>query len=170
MGYCIVDDVTKSFPRFVRDQAGSIADADIQGWLDDASGTVHAAFYNRGLDVNNLPHPRVSDPTATTPVMDQPNILRDMVRNYGIWRLASAIWATLSTTEQAMARGAYNRWETTLKGISNGLYDSIFWLRSRTTDVEPAFSGSGGADLPGGDLNSPIDQSTSRSFWKGQNF
>jgi len=157
------------FPRFMRNQPGSITDASIQGWLNDASGTVHAAFYNRGLNTDNLSHPKVSDPTQATPVTNQADILREFVRNYGIWRLASAIWATLSVTEQSMARGAYQRWETNLKGISAGLYDSLFWLYSRTTDIEPAFSGIAGGET---DSTPTVDEpnSDNKPFWLTQVF
>jgi hypothetical protein len=169
MAYCTVDDVCASFPRFVRQQAGSISDASIQAWLEDGSSTVHAGFFSLGLDVSNLSHPKVSNPNEATPVTDQANILREIVRNYGIWRLASAIWATLSTTEQAMARGAYNRWSTDLKAITAGDYDSLFWKGSRTTAIEPGFDGVAGAETECGPHTSPPDGGN-WPFFSGQVF
>ena len=169
MGYCTVDDVCKFFSRFTRNQPGSVQDADIAGWIDDASSTVHSALYQRGLDCNNLSNPLISDPTQSTPVMDQPNVLRELARNYGIWRLASSIWTTLSPTEQSSARSSFNRWTTSLKDISAGLYDKLFWYGARTVDITPAFGGIPGADQPAGPHVSP-PEGGSYPFWSGQVF
>lgn len=170
MAYATVEDIAAMFPRMVRNQDGSVQDSTISLWLDDAAGVIHSAFYSRGLEINNLSHPLISDPTATTPILDQPKILRGINIAYATWKTAEVIWNAITPAEQAMARGQYNFWQTSLKNISSGSFDKLFYIGARTVDIFPAFGGVGGAEIDGTPSTAPIDDSTTRAFFKNQIF
>ena len=53
--------------------------------------------------------------------------------------------------------------------VAAGLYDSLFWLYSRTTDIEPAFSGIAGGET---DSTPTVDEpnSDNKPFWLTQVF
>jgi hypothetical protein len=163
MSYCTVGDVCSAFPRFVRGQSGSISDSQIESWCEDASTLIHAGFYQRGLDTDSLSHPLVSNPSQATPVTDQPQVLRELSVPYPIWKLGSAIWATLTPTEQALARSNYDLWAKTLKKIGDGVYDKLFYLYARTVDIQPAFAGVGGAET---DRSPQVVPPDNRAFTK----
>lgn len=149
MSYATPADVETLYPSFVPDQSGSVSDSDIQGWLDDGTAQVHAAFYMRGLDTDSLATPVVGNPSVIVPIGDQPDVLRDMVRTYGVYKLGLAIFAALSPVEQTIARSHYNLWVSLLKGIAGGTYDLLFAPGyARTIDISPGFVGTAGAETP----------------------
>ena len=69
MGYCTVDDVCSAFPRFVRNAAGSISDAQIQGWIDDRKARIRSVCMQRNFD-----------PDAQANSDDITNVLRSLNR------------------------------------------------------------------------------------------
>ena len=165
MAYCTVDDVCSFFPRFIRGQAGSVSDPQIDSWCADGSTLVHAGFYQRGLDTDQLATPLVSDPAQTTPVTDQPQVLRELTVTYPTFKLGSAIWATLTAAEQQGVRRQYDLWRNTLERIREGSYDKLFFAGARTVDIQAAFTGVAGAETEPTPTVAP-PYGSNRQFWK----
>lgn len=174
MSYATVEDVESLFPRFVPNQVGSISDAQIQGWLDDGTSLVHSAFAVRGIDTDNLATPLATylgNTTFTVAVGDQPEVLRDMVRNYGVYKLGMAIFATLNAAEQSITRGAYNAWQYTMKLIAQGGFDVQFApLYARVVDISPGFVGVAGAEVDNRPSAYLPPDGLPRYYWMSQIF
>lgn len=170
MSYCTVQDVESLFPRFVPNQAGSIQDNQIQSWLNDASGQLHAAFMQRGMDIDQLGTILAPLGNLTFVVLDtqdQSAVLKDLCRSYGVYKLGMAIFATLGPAEQAITRGSYNLWTASFKLISQGFYDMQFAPGyARTVDISPGFQGVAGAETENCPNPWQSPDGGNRSFWK----
>lgn len=162
MAYCTVSDVCSLFPHFVRQQAGSISDAQIQGWIDDASSRIHASFMQRGLDVDSLAHPLLSDATAAAPIHNQTNLLRDWCRAYGVWKLGESLQGSLSKNDLALCDTSRQWFLLSYTTIGKGGFDKEFFPSARTVDIFPGFVGTAGADTDTAEVSDP--------HWDGQNY
>jgi hypothetical protein len=151
MGYCIVDDVAASFPRFVRNAAGSISDTQIQGWIDDHAARIRSTLLLRGID-----------PATMTLTTDQTNFLRSLNRDAAIAELGSALEGNvlLQPGEYSLAAARRRSYETVLADIKKAAYDQLFGQTSRLV-------GTAGAET---DTSTPEDRAENRSFGKNQVF
>jgi hypothetical protein len=146
MGYCTVDDVCSAFPRFVRNAAGSIQDAQIQGWIDDRKARIRSVAMMRNFD-----------PDAQVNSTDITNFLRSLNREGAIADLADALEATITTASGPVALSERHRasYEAQLAEIKAGVHDTLFGLVSRV-------AGTAGADTPVG--QTPEDTGQNQSF------
>lgn len=151
MGYCIVDDVASAFPRFVRNAAGSISDAQIQGWIDDHAARIRSTLLLRGID-----------PATMTLTTDQSNFLRSLNRDAAIAELGSALEGNvaLQPGEYSLAAARRRSYEQVLADVKKAVYDPMFGQTSRVV-------GTAGAST---DKSTPEERSENRSFGKNQIF
>ena len=158
MSYCTVDDVCTAFPRFVRNAANSIQDAQIQDWIDDRKARIRSALYARGID---------PDVMALTP--DQANFLRALNRDGAIADLADAVQGNVSLQAGEDAHAAQRRqsFERQVAEIKQGLYDRFFSQLARTVEIEPMFGGTAGGET---DHSTAQERSENKSFSKDQVF
>ena len=158
MSYCTVDDVCSAFPRFVRNAANSIQDAQIQGWIDDRKARIRSAFYARGIDPDSM--------TLTT---DQANFLRALNRDGAIADLADALQGNVSlqAAEESHAAERRKSFELQIAEIKQGLYDKFLSSIARTVEIEPTFGGAAGGET---DRSTAQDRSENKSFSKNQVF
>ena len=152
MGYCTVDDVCSAFPRFVRNAAGSISDAQIQGWIDDRKARIRSVCMQRNFD-----------PDAQANSDDITNVLRSLNREGAIGDLADALEAIITTASGAVALSERHRasYEAQLAEIKAGAHDFLFGLASRV-------AGTAGADTPVG--QTPEDTGQNQAFGKNTRF
>lgn len=125
MGYCQISDVTKAFPRFVRNATGSVQDADIQGWIDQHAARIDAALMQRGFDPQAPPTPGLS--------ARQQNWLVILNADGAIGELGRVLEGnvTLQPGEVSLVSGRRKNYETVLADIRLGRYDNFFGLVSR---------------------------------------
>ena len=177
ISYCTVDDVCSQFPRFVRAQPNSIADATIQTWLDDAAAYIYAQFFSRKIDLANLP------PGATTAQQQiQAYILRSMNRDSGVKDLAAILKYSTNAVEIEQYGAPQEQGPKTplaasrfrdgrFSEIMRGSYDQIFMPGiARTVSVTPTIQGS----IAGGDtdpsLTTPESEGLNALFSLRQEF
>lgn len=155
MGYTTVDDVCAAFPRFQRNQEGSVSDAQIQGWIDDRAARISSSFLGRGIDL-----------AALVLSADQASFLRALNRDGAISDLSDSLQAgvTLAPGEQSLGQQHRSTFERVLKEIAAGLHDKFFSTVARTTEIKPLFGGTGGAETMDGET--PADRGENRSFGK----
>jgi hypothetical protein len=158
MGYCTVDEVTTAFPQFTRNAQGSIQDATIQSWIDDAASRIDAALAARGVHRELLVG------------QEQVDFLRSTNRSAGICDLALALQetSTLQPGESALADLHCKRFEDTLKAILDGKYDNLLRPVDATVGlVGRGVDGYAGAEAP---TQVPLNDAWNRAFWKHQDF
>ena len=158
MSYCTVDDVCPVFPRFVRNAANSIQDAQIQGWIDDRKARIRAALYARGID-----------PDAMTLTTDQANFLRALNRDGAVADLADALEGNVSLEagEESEASARRKSFELQIAEIKQGLYDKFFSQLARTVEIQPTLGGTAGGET---DQSTAQDRRENKSFSKDQVF
>ena len=152
MGYCTVDDVASTLPFFKRGAAGSISDAQIQGWIDDRKARIRALLLKRGIDPDTL---------TLTP--DQSAFLRGLNRDGAIADLGDALQGsiTLQSGEYSLAQAHRASFERTVKEIQEGFHDVLF-------STPAVFLGTGGAETD--KEQTPETRGENRSFGKNQTF
>lgn len=159
MGYCTVDDVCSAFPQFAREQAGSVSDAQIQGWIDDRKARIRSKLLARGID-----------PDALVLDTDQAAFLKSLNRDGAIADLGTALLSTvtLQPGEYSVAAGHRKAFETVLAEIGQGVHDRLFTADAKTADVRPQFGGTAGAETDSEET--PVDLGQNRFFGKNQQF
>jgi hypothetical protein len=158
MGYCTVDDVCTAFPRFVRNAAGSIQDAQIQDWIDDRKARIRLALFARNID-----------PDAMTLTPDQAGFLRALNRDGAIADLGDALQANVSLqpSEYSLPKEHRASFERQIAEIKQGLYDKFFSLLAKTVEIEPTLGGTAGGET---DRSTAFDRGEDKSFSKNQTF
>lgn len=157
--YCTIADVCAAFPQFVRAQAGSIADATIQAWIDGRKTRIRSVFLSRGVDLD-----------AGALSTDEANFLKDLNRDGAIGDLGDALQATvtLQPGEYSLASAHRATYERVLKEIQQGLHDVLFSAIASHKDVRPLLGGTAGAEA---DKTQPSpDPNSNRVFGKNQVF
>jgi hypothetical protein len=158
MGYCTVDDVCTAFPRFVRNAAGSIQDAQIQNWIDDRKARIRSALFARNID-----------PDAMTLTPDQAGFLRALNRDGGIADLGDALQGNVSLqpNEYSLPREHRASFERQIAEIKQGLYDKFFSSLAKTVEIEPTLGGTAGGET---DRSTAFDRGENKAFSKNQTF
>ncbi|PYV31447.1 MAG: hypothetical protein DMG22_16930 [Acidobacteria bacterium] len=155
MGYSTVDDVCSAFPRFVRNSAGSISDAQIQGWIDDRKARIRSVCMMRNFDPDA--------PPGGVNSVDVTNFLRSLNREGAIADLADALEANITTAAGPVALSERHRqsFESQIAEIKSGVHDYLFGQASRVT-------GTAGADTPVD--QTPADTGQNQAFGKNTRF
>jgi hypothetical protein len=158
MSYCTVDDVCTAFPRFVRNVANSVQDAQIQDWIDDRKARIRSALYARAID-----------PDAMELTPDQANFLRALNRDGAIADLGDALQGNVSLQpgESSQADQRRKSFERQIAEIKQGLYDKFFSQLARTVEIEPTLGGIAGGET---DRSTAFDRGEDKAFSKNQVF
>ena len=158
MSYCTVDDVCTAFPRFVRNVANSVQDAQIQDWIDDRKARIRSALYARAID-----------PDAMELTPDQANFLRALNRDGAIADLGDALQGNVSLQpgESSQADQRRKSFERQIAEIKQGLYDKFFSQLARTVEIEPTLGGIAGGEI---DRSTALDRGEDKAFSKNQVF
>jgi hypothetical protein len=158
MSYCSVDDVCSAFPRFVRNVAGSIQDAQIQDWIDDRKARVRQALLARLID-----------PDVMALTTDQANYLRALNRDGAIADLGDALQGNLilQPGEYSLAGEHRKSFERQVAEIKQGLADALFSGLARHVEIEPLLGGVAGGET---DRSTAFDRDEDKAFSKNQVF
>jgi len=158
MSYCTVDDVCTAFPRFVRNVAGSVQDAEIQDWINDRKARIRGALLARLID-----------PDAMTLTTDQNNFLRALNRDGAIADLGDALQGNLvlQPGEYSLAGKHRETFERQIKEIKDGLFDALFAALARHVEIEPLLGGIAGGET---DRSTAFDRGEDKAFSKNETF
>jgi len=155
LSYATVDEVCALYSLFQRGATGSISDAQIAKWLDDAAARIYSAVLARGADLATLVL------TAT-----QSNFLRGLNVDGGVAELGAALQGslTLAPGEHSLAAARRRSFERVLKEIGEGIHDALLGI----TPDGAKFAGVGGAETTVGETAS--DRGENRSFSKDDEY
>lgn len=160
-GYCTADDVCRPFPQFQRGVAGSISDDDIQNWILNRKARIRSVMLSR----------QKYDPDTATLTTDQAAFLRSLNQLGSSADLGRALQGTvtLQPGEYSVPAADGRTFEAILKEIQAGVHDALFQPTiSRSTDVQPLFKGTGGAEVD--PLQTPATAYQTRFFGRSQVF
>ena len=176
ISFCTVDDVCGQFPRFARNQDGSVSDVTIQTWLDDAAAFIYAQFFTRKINLVAL------SPTTPAITQMQQYILRSLNRDSGTKDLAAVLrYSTaasdvseLTTAQEQAPKSpltASRFRDGRFSEIMRGTFDQLFAPGvARTISITPTIQGS----IAGGDtdpsLTTPQSEGLNAKFSKGMPF
>lgn len=155
MSYATVDEICAAFPTFVRAAPGSVADAQIQKWIDDWAARIDSALLERGVNLATF-----------VPTTRQANFLRGINVDGAVAELGAALQGTLTLQpgEYSLPAARRRSAERTLKQMAEGEHDALFGLEAEGMK----FAGVGGAETTVDET--PEDRGENRSFGKGQEF
>ena len=153
MAYSTVDEVCSEFPRFQRDQEGSVSDAQIANWLTGFAARIDSALGERGIVVANIV---LSAAQAAW--------LAALNQDAGVGKLALTLQGavTLQPGEYSLPAARLRQYEKVLAGIHDGVYDK-FWGISGGK-----FGGVGGAEVAKTDTPEALGEN--KAFGKNQEF
>jgi len=154
MSYSTVDEVCSEFPRFQRNQAGSVSDAQVADWLEQFAARIDSALAERGIIVANL-----------TLTAAQAAWLANLNQNAGCAKLGLVLQGTvtLQPGEYSLAASRMRDFEKVLRQVSEGVYDK-FWGIQTTSKL----GGVAGAEVAKEDT--PEALGDNRAFGKNQEF
>jgi len=154
MSYCTVDEVCSEFPRFLRNQEGSVSDAQIAAWLEQSAARIDAALAERGII-----------PSAMVLTAGQSDWLAALNQDAGVGKLGVTLQGnvTMQPGEYSLPANRWRNFEKTLGAIKDGTYDKFFGIAAG-----PSFGGVGGAEVP--KEETPETLGDNRAFGKNQMF
>jgi len=150
MSYSTVDEVCSEFPRFQRNQAGSVSDAQIAGWLAGFAARIDSALAERGIVVADL-----------TLTAAQAAWLAALNQDAGVGKLGVVLQGnvTMQPGEYSLAAARGRQYEKVLAGVHDGVYDKFWGIQTKSK-----FGGVGGAEVAKTDTPEALGEN--RAFGK----